>query len=76
MRTWPAPSGPGPTRGLVIHHMPGWDESDQEIARKLPSRLCGHLSENLHFAKARHARGKQQQRPGQGGMPDDRSMAT
>ena len=67
------PEGDGPFPGMVaIHHMPGWDEFNQEFAERLarhgyavlvPDLYCrvGHGSADDIAAKVRS----------QGGIPDD-----
>ena len=68
------PLGMGPYPGVVVlHHMPGWDESTKEITRKFAHHGYAAICPNLH-----HREG-----PGapddvaavtrsQGGVPDDR----
>jgi len=43
------PAGPGPYPGIVlVHHMPGWDELYQEMARRLASHGYTVLSPDLY----------------------------
>ena len=47
------PLGAGPHPGVVvIHHMPGWDESTKEIARKFAYHGYVAISPNLHYRDA------------------------
>src|SRR3954451_7806834 len=73
---WARATGPGPFPGIVLlHHMPGWDEGEQEGTRKFahhglaaisPDLYCrvGHGSPDDVAAKAR----------GEGGIPDDQAV--
>ena len=48
------PTGPGPHPGVVvIHHMPGWDESTKEITRKFAHHGYVAISPNLHFREGK-----------------------
>ena len=70
------PTGPGPHPGVVvIHHMPGWDESTKEITRKFAHHGYVAISPNLHFreGKATPEENSISVRA-DGGMPDDRTM--
>ncbi len=70
------PLGQGPYPSVVvIHHMPGWDESTKEIARKLAYHGYAAIVPNLHY---REGKGSPEANVASvraaGGMPDDRSM--
>jgi len=70
------PLGVGPYPGVVvIHHMPGWDGPNKEIARRFAHH--GHVAilPNLHFreGKATPEENSASVRAA-GGMPDDRTM--
>jgi carboxymethylenebutenolidase len=70
------PFGNGPYPGVVvIHHMPGWDESTKEIARRFAHRGYATILPNLHFreGKATPEENSASIRAA-GGMPDDRTM--
>jgi len=70
------PTGPGPHPGVVvIHHMPGWDESTKEITRKFAHHGYVGICPNLHFreGKATPEENSNSVRA-KGGMPDDRTM--
>ena len=70
------PFGAGPYPGVVIiHHMPGWDESHKEIARKFAHHGYVAICPNLHFreGKATPEENSDSVRKA-GGMPDDRTM--
>jgi carboxymethylenebutenolidase len=80
------PTGAGPYPGVVvIHHMPGWDESTKEIARKfahngfaaivpnLYTREALALGENHETAAARDSAATAAAREA-GGVPDDRCI--
>jgi len=48
------PFGEGPYPGIVmIHHMPGWDESHKEIARRFAHHGYATLLPNLHFREGK-----------------------
>ena len=48
------PFGAGPYPGVVIiHHMPGWDESHKEIARKFAHHGYVAICPNLHFREGK-----------------------
>lgn len=58
------PVGPGPYPGMVvIHHMPGWDESTWEIARRFAAHGYVAVCPNLHHRDA------------PGAAPDDAAAA-
>ena len=70
------PTGAGPFPGVVvIHHMPGWDGSHKEIARRFAHHGYAAISPNLHFreGKATPEENSASIRAA-GGMPDDRTM--
>ncbi len=47
------PLGPGPHPGVVVlHHMPGWDEWNREVARKLAHHGYAAILPNLHYREA------------------------
>jgi carboxymethylenebutenolidase len=59
------PLGTGPYGGVVvIHHMPGYDRSSKEIARRFAAEGYIALMPHLHF------------REGKGASPDDASAAS
>jgi len=58
------PLGPGPYPGVVvIHHMPGWDESNKEICRKFAAHGYAAICPHLHY------------REGPDASPDDAAAA-
>ncbi len=70
------PTGSGPHPGVVvIHHMPGWDETMKEHTRKLAYHGYAAISPNLHF---REGKGTPEANSASvraaGGMPDNRTM--
>jgi carboxymethylenebutenolidase len=70
------PTGPGPHPGVVvIHHMPGWDETMKEHTRKLAYHGYAAISPNLQF---REGKGTPEANSASvraaGGMPDNRTM--
>ncbi len=70
------PTAPGKYGGVVvIHHMPGWDESTMEITRRFAHGGYVAISPNLHFreGKATPEENSASVRTA-GGMPDDRTM--
>jgi carboxymethylenebutenolidase len=70
------PLGAGPFPGIVvIHHMPGWDASNREIARRFAHHGYAAILPNLHFreGKATPEENSASIRAA-GGMPDDRTM--
>ena len=70
------PFGAGPCPGVVvIHHMPGWDSPNKEIARRFAHHGYAALLPNLHFreGKATPEENSASVRAA-GGMPDDRTM--
>jgi carboxymethylenebutenolidase len=70
------PLGAGPYPGIVvIHHMPGWDGPNKEIARRFAHHGYAAVLPNLHFreGKATPEENSASIRAA-GGMPDDRTM--
>ena len=70
------PTGAGPYPGIVIiHHMPGWDGSHKEIARRFAHHGYVAILPNLQFreGKATPEENSASIRAA-GGMPDDRTM--
>ena len=70
------PFGAGPYPGVVvIHHMPGWDGSNKEIARRFAHHGYVAICPNLQFreGKATPEENSASVRAA-GGMPDDRTM--
>jgi carboxymethylenebutenolidase len=70
------PLGGGPFPGVVvIHHMPGWDGSNKEIARRFAHHGYVAICPNLQFreGKATPEENSASVRAA-GGMPDDRTM--
>jgi carboxymethylenebutenolidase len=70
------PLGAGPFPGIVIiHHMPGWDESHKEITRRFAHRGYAAICPNLQYreGKATPEENSASIRAA-GGMPDDRTM--
>lgn len=70
------PLGAGPFPGVVvIHHMPGWDASHKEIARRFAHHGYATILPNLQFreGKATPEENSASIRE-KGGMPDDRTM--
>ena len=70
------PIGPGPYPGVVvIHHMPGWDESTMEITRKFAHHGYAAICPDLHF---REGKGSPEANSASvreaGGMPDNRTI--
>ena len=48
------PLGPGPFPGVVvIHHMPGWDESTKEITGKFALHKYAAIMPDLHFREGK-----------------------
>jgi carboxymethylenebutenolidase len=70
-----SPQGPGP-RGsvVVIHHMPGYDESTKEIVRKFAVHGYAALCPNLYYREAPGASPDDAAAfaRGNGGVPDER----
>jgi carboxymethylenebutenolidase len=67
---------PGSYPGVVvIHHMPGWDESTMEITRKFAHHGYAAICPDLHF---REGKGSPEANSASvrkaGGMPDNRTM--
>ncbi len=70
----PLGQGPFPTV-VVIHHMPGWDESSKEIARKFAFHGFAAMLPNLHFREGKgNPVANSASVRSAGGMPDDRCM--
>jgi carboxymethylenebutenolidase len=70
------PLGTGPFPGVVvIHHMPGWDGSHKEIARRFAHHGYAAILPNLQFreGKATPEENSASIRA-KGGMPDERTM--
>jgi carboxymethylenebutenolidase len=70
------PFGGGPYPGVVvIHHMPGWDGPNKEIARRFAHHGYVAICPDLHFreGKATPEENSASVRTA-GGMPDDRTM--
>lgn len=70
------PLGAGPHAGIVvIHHMPGWDGSNKEIARRFAHHGYAAMLPNLHYreGKATPEENSASIRAA-GGMPDDCTM--
>jgi carboxymethylenebutenolidase len=70
------PFGTGPYPGVVIiHHMPGWDGPNKEIARRFAHHGYVTIVPNLHFreGKATPEENSASIRAA-GGMPDERTM--
>jgi carboxymethylenebutenolidase len=70
------PLGSGPFPGVVvIHHMPGYDESTKEITRKFAHHGYAAIMPDLHF---REGKGSPEANSSSvreaGGMPDDRTL--
>ncbi|MEO7726383.1 MAG: dienelactone hydrolase family protein [Burkholderiales bacterium] len=70
------PLGTGPFPGVVIiHHMPGWDGSTKEIARRFAHHGYAALSPNLQFREGKATADENSASVrAAGGMPDDRTM--
>jgi carboxymethylenebutenolidase len=70
------PSAPGAYPGVVvIHHMPGWDESMIEITRKLAHHGYAAICPNLHFRAGKDTpEANSASVRDSGGMPDNRTM--
>ncbi|HEY4910650.1 MAG TPA: dienelactone hydrolase family protein, partial [Methylomirabilota bacterium] len=60
---------------VIIHHMPGWDGANKEIARRFAHHGYVAIVPNLHFreGKATPEENSASIRAA-GGMPDDRTM--
>jgi len=67
------PLGAGPSPGIVvIHHMPGWDESTKEITRKFAHHGYASIMPNLHFREGKKSpEANSASVRDAGGMPDD-----
>lgn len=70
------PLGTGPYPGVVVlHHMPGWDESTIEITRRFAQHSYVAICPNLHFrAGAGSPDDMAAATRGRGGVPDEQSM--
>jgi carboxymethylenebutenolidase len=70
------PSAPGAYPGVVvIHHMPGWDETSIEITRKLADHGYAAICPNLHFREGKDTpEANSASVRAAGGMPDNRTM--
>ena len=71
------PLGSGPYPGvIVIHHMPGWDESSKEIARKFAFHGYVAICPNLHYREAPGSSSDDAAAAvrASGGVPDDRCI--
>jgi carboxymethylenebutenolidase len=69
------PHGPGPHPGVVIiHHMPGWDETNTEIANKFAAHGYLAICPNLHYREGPDASPDDAAAASRaaGGVPDDR----
>jgi carboxymethylenebutenolidase len=70
------PTETGPYPGVVvIHHMPGWDESTMEISRKFAHHGYAAICPDLHFREGKDSpKANSASVRAAGGMPDNRSM--
>lgn len=70
------PLGAGPFPGIVvIHHMPGWDSSHKEIARRFAHHGYATILPDLHYREGKATPDENSASiRGAGGMPDDRTM--
>jgi carboxymethylenebutenolidase len=70
------PTGTGSYPGVVvIHHMPGWDESNMEITRKFAHHGYAAICPDLHFREGKDSpRANSASVREAGGMPDNRTM--
>lgn len=70
------PLGAGPFPGVVvIHHMPGWDGSNKEIARRFAHHGYIAIVPNLHFREGKATpEDNSASIRASGGMPDARTM--
>lgn len=70
------PLGAGPFPGVVVmHHMPGWDESTKEITRKLAHHGYVAIMPNLHHRVGPGTPSEQAARVrAEGGQPDVQTM--
>jgi carboxymethylenebutenolidase len=70
------PLGAGPFPSVVIiHHMPGWDVYNKEIARRFAHHGYAAISPNLHFREGKNSPEENSSSiRAAGGMPDDRTM--
>ena len=69
------PLGPGPYPGvIVVHHMPGWDETTKEITRRFAHHGYAAVCPNLHFQEGPDASPDDAAAVSRvaGGVPDDR----
>jgi carboxymethylenebutenolidase len=72
-----APLGDGPFPGvLVIHHMPGWDESTKEITRRFAAHGYLAICPSLHHREGPDASPDDAAAAAraQGGVPDERFL--
>lgn len=70
------PLGAGPFPGIVvIHHMPGWDGPNKEIARRFAHHGYVAILPNLHFREGKSTPEENSASiRAKGGMPDERTM--
>lgn len=71
------PLGGGPFPGvLVVHHMPGWDASTKEIARRIASRGYVAILPHLHYREGPDASPDDAAAASRakGGVPDERFL--
>jgi carboxymethylenebutenolidase len=70
------PTGAGPYPGVVVlHHMPGWDESTMEITRKFAHHGYAAICPDLHFREGKDSpQANSASVREAGGMPDNRTM--
>ena len=69
------PLGPGPFPGvIVVHHMPGWDESTKEITRRFAHHGYVAVMPNLHYREGADSSPDDAAAVSRaaGGVPDDR----
>jgi carboxymethylenebutenolidase len=69
------PLGSGPYPGVIIvHHMPGWDESSKEIVRRFAHHGYVAVMPNLHFREGGDSSADDSAAVSRaaGGVPDDR----
>ena len=66
------PLGPGPFPGIVlVHHLPGWDELNREIARRFSQHGYMVLSPNLYFRVGHGTPEEVAAKARAAGVPDD-----
>lgn len=71
------PLGPGPYPGvLVVHHMPGWDESTKEITRRFAMLGYAAICPHLHYREGPDASPDDAAAAARarGGVPDERFL--